>query len=119
MVSRLKPQFNKHCIRIWSILEAALLTTAATAASSLPRAVPLMHTQGNFNRFLIKVTPEGSSRGFQIPYIQNLINMEPCTLWGKFLLREREEYAFSGPQVRACREQQPGALTVRELCNHC
>ena len=113
MVSRLKPQFNKHCIRIWSILKTALLATAATAASSLPRAVPLMHTQGNFNRFLIKVTPEGSSRGFQIPYIQNLINMEPCTLWGKFLVREREEYSFSGPQARACREQQPGALSSK------
>ena len=39
--------------------------------------------------------------------------MEPCTLWGKFLLREREGYAFSGPQVRACREQQPGALNSK------
>ena len=39
--------------------------------------------------------------------------MEPCTLWGKFLLGEREEYAFSGPQVRACREQQPGALSSK------
>ena len=29
---------------------------------------------------------------------------------GKFLLKEREEYAFPGPQVQACTEQQPGAL---------
>ena len=39
--------------------------------------------------------------------------MEPCTLLGEFLLGEREEYAFSGPQVRACREQQPGALSSK------
>ena len=36
--------------------------------------------------------------------------MEPCTLWGKFLVEEREEWAFSEPQVRACMGQQPGAL---------
>ena len=113
MVSRLKPQFNEHCIRIWSILKTALLATAATAASSLPRAVPLMHTQGNFNHLLIKVATEGSSRGIQIPYIQSLISMEPCTLWGKFLVSGREEHSFSGPQARACREQQPGALNSR------
>ena len=62
---------------------------------------------------MIKVAPEGSLQGFQTPYIQDLINMEPCTLWGKFLLGEREDYAFSGPQVRACRGQQPGALSSK------
>ena len=36
--------------------------------------------------------------------------MDPCTLWGKFLVEEREEWAFSEPQVRACMGQQPGAL---------
>ena len=72
-----------------------------------------MHTQENFNRFVIKVAPESSLQVFQIHYIQDLINMEPCTLWGKFLLGEREGYAFSGPQVRACREQQPGALSSK------
>ena len=39
--------------------------------------------------------------------------MEPSTLWGKFLVREREEYAFSGPQVWACVEQQLGALNSK------
>ena len=32
---------------------------------------------------------------------------------GKFLLEEREEDAFSGPQVRACMGQQPGALNSK------
>ena len=36
--------------------------------------------------------------------------MEPCTLWVKFLLEEREENPFSEPQVRTCMGQQPGAL---------
>ena len=72
-----------------------------------------MHTQEDFNRFVTKVAPEGSLQGFQIPYIEDLINMEPCTLWGRFLLKEREEYAFSGPQVRACMGQQPGALNSK------
>ena len=72
-----------------------------------------MHTQGNFNRFLIKVAPEGSLQGFTTPYIQDLISMEPCTLRGKLLSGEREGYAFSGPQVRACREQQPSALSSK------
>ena len=40
--------------------------------------------------------------------------MEPCTLWGKFLLGEREGHAFFGPQVRACREQQPGTLSGKK-----
>ena len=48
-----------------------------------------MHTQGSFNRFVIKVTPESSLQGFQTPYIQDLINMELCTLWGKLFLGER------------------------------
>ena len=72
-----------------------------------------MHTQENFNRFVFKVAPKGSLQGFQSPYIEDLINMEPCTLWGKFLLEEREEYAFSGPQVRACMGQQPSALSSK------
>ena len=94
-------------------LQAVLLATAATTAASLPKEVPLMHTQEDFNRFVTKVAPEGSLQGFQIPYIEDLINMEPCTLWGRFLLKEREEYAFSGPQVRACMGQQPGALSSK------
>ena len=84
-------------------MKTALLATAATAVNSLPREVPLMHTQENFNRFVIKVAPESSLQVFQIHYIQDLINMEPCTLWGKFLLGERKGHAFFGPQVRACR----------------
>ena len=94
-------------------LKTALLATAATTANSAPREVPLVHTQENSNRFLIKVAPEGSLQDFQIPYIGDLINMEPCTLWGKSLLEEREEYAFSGPQARACMGQQPGALSSK------
>ena len=62
-------------------------TSCFLAGASLPREVPLMHTQEDFNRFVIKVAPEGSMQGFQIPYIGNFSNMEPCTLWGKFLLR--------------------------------
>ena len=72
-----------------------------------------MHAQRNFSRRVVKFAPEGNLQGFQILYIQVLINMEPCTLLGEFLLGEREEYAFSGPQVRACREQQPGALSSK------
>ena len=78
-----------------------------------------MHTYEDFNRCVIKVAPEGSMQGFQIPYIGGFINMEPCTLWGKFLLIEREKYAFSGPQARACMGQQPGALSSKEPCNRC
>ena len=82
-------------------------------AASLPREEPFMHTQRDFNPFVIKVAPESSLQGFQIPYIEGLIDMEPGTLWGKFLLRRREGYAFSGPQVRACMRQQPGALSSK------
>ena len=71
-----------------------------------------MHTQEDFNRFAINVAPEGSLQGFHIPYIKNLINMEPCALWAKFL-EEPEESAFSGPQNRACMGQQPGALNSK------
>ena len=72
-----------------------------------------MHTQEDFNRFVIKVAPEGSLQGFHIPYTEDLISMEPCTLWAKFLLEEREEAAFSGPQIRAYMGQQPGALNSK------
>ena len=72
-----------------------------------------MHTQEDFNRLVIKVAPEGSLQGFHIPYIEDPIDMEPCTLWTKFLLEEREEAALSGPQIRACRGQQPGALNTK------
>ena len=94
-------------------MKTALLATAATATNSSLRVVPLMHMQGNFNRFTIKVAPGGSLQGFPTPYIQDLISIEPCTLWGKFLSGEREGYAFSGTQARACREQQPGALSSK------
>ena len=72
-----------------------------------------MHTQEEFNRFALKVSVEDSLQGFQIPYIEDLIDIEPCTLWGKFLLKEREKYAFSGPQARAYMRQQPGALSSK------
>ena len=39
-------------------LKAALLATATTAATSLPREAPFMHTQEDFNRFVIKVAPD-------------------------------------------------------------
>ena len=78
-----------------------------------------MHMQEDFNRLVIKVAPEGSPQGFHIPYIEDPINMEPCTLWAKFLLEEREEAAFSGPQIRACRGQQPGALNTSGPCSRC
>ena len=94
-------------------LKTALLATSATAASSLPREVPLMHTQENSNRFVIKVAPEGSLQGFQIPYIEDLIHIEPCTLRGKPLLKERKECAFSEPQFRAYMGQQPGGLSSK------
>ena len=84
------------------------------AGASLPRGVPLMHTYEDFNRCVIKVAPEGSMQGFQIPYIGSFSNMEPCTLWGKFLLRGGEKYAFPGPQARACIGQQPGAPSSKK-----
>ena len=76
------------------------------------------HAEG-LHPFVSKVAPEGSLQGFQIPYIGGLINMEPRTLWGKLLLKEREEYAFSEPQVRTCMGQQPGALSSKEACSRC
>ena len=39
------------------------------AAASLPKGVPLMHTQEK-QAFVIEVAPEGSLQGFQIPYIE-------------------------------------------------
>ena len=73
-----------------------------------------MHTQVDLNRIVIKVTPEGSMQGFPIPYSEGFINMEPCTLWGKFLVIEREKYAFPGPQARARMGQQPSALSSKK-----
>ena len=72
-----------------------------------------MHTQEHFNCFVTKVAPQGSLQGFHILYIKDLINMEPCTLWGKFLLGERDEAAFSGPQARACMGQHPDTLNSK------
>ena len=91
----------------------ALLATATAAANSLPREMPLMHKQENFNPFVFKTAPKGSLQDFQNPYIEDLTNMEPCILWGKFLLEEREEYAFSRLQARACMGQQPSALSSK------
>ena len=59
-------------------LTTALLATATAAANSLPREMPLMHKQENFNPFVFKVAPKGSLQGFQNPYIEDLTNMEPC-----------------------------------------
>ena len=72
-----------------------------------------MHTQEEFNRFALRLSLRDNLQGFQIPYIEDLIDIEPCTLWGKFLLKEREKYAFSGPQARAYMRQQPGALSSK------
>ena len=78
-------------------------------ATSLPKEVPIMHMRKSFNPLVNKVAPAGNLQG-QIPYTEGLTNMEPNTLWRKLLLREHEEYAFSGTQVRVCMGQQPGAL---------
>ena len=42
--------------------------------------------QEDFNRLVFKVATKGSLQGFQCPYSEDLINLEPCTLWGKYLL---------------------------------
>ena len=72
-----------------------------------------MHMQEDFNRLVFKVATKGSLQGFQCPYIEDLINLEPCTLWGKYLLEVREEYAFSRPQVQACMGHQPSTLSSK------
>ena len=72
-----------------------------------------MHTQKNLNRCVFKVAPKGNLQGFQSSYIEDLINLEPCTLWGESLLEVREEYAFSGPQVRACMGHQSSTMSSK------
>ena len=47
------------------------------AATSVPRKVPLIHTQEDFNRFVLKVAPNSSLQGRQTSYIEGLISMEP------------------------------------------
>ena len=71
-----------------------------------------MHTQEDFNRFVIKVAPEGSLQGFHIPYIEDPINMEPCTLWAKFLLESAKSCLFWTPDP-GVQGQQPGALNTK------
>ena len=39
---------------------------------------------------------EGSLQGFHIPDTEELINMEPCTLWAKFLLKSAKKLLFLG-----------------------
>ena len=75
-------------------LKSALLATVATAAASLSREMPLMHTQEDFNHVVFKVAPEGSLQGSQTPYIEDLINMEPCTLWGNSFWRNLKNVPF-------------------------
>ena len=83
-------------------LQAALVATAATTAASLPKEVPLMHMQEDFNRLVIKVAPEGSPQGFHIPYIEAPINMEPCTLWASSSWKSAKRLPFwtSDPGVQ-------------------
>ena len=64
-------------------LKTALLTTAATAASGLPREVPLMHRRENPNRFVIKVAPEGSLQAPRFPTSRTSSIWNPAPLWSK------------------------------------
>ena len=63
----------------------AVCTSWYLATTSLPREVPLMHTQEDFNRFVIKVAPDSSMQSCQTQHIKELISMEPRTWWRKFL----------------------------------
>ena len=54
-----------------------MLAIAATTVASLPKEVPLMHTQVDFNRFVTKTAPDGSLQGFRIPYIEDLSTRSP------------------------------------------
>ena len=121
LAARLRPEANPQpktkaepaVRRRPGALRAVLVATAATTAASWPKEVPLVHTQANFNRFAVKEAPEGSLQGFYTPYNEDLISMEPCTLWTKFLLKERGGALFSGPQIQACSGQQPGATNSK------
>ena len=104
--ARAKPAVKKRP----GALRAAVIATAAATIASSTEKVPLMHTQADCNCFLIKIAPEGSLQGSQISCTRDLIDMKPGTLWGKFLLRECEEHASSGPQAKARMWQQPGTL---------
>ena len=69
--------------------------------------------QEDFNRLVFKVATKGSLQGFQCPYSEDLINLEPCTLWGKYLLEVRKNYACYKPQVQACMGHQPSTLSSK------
>ena len=70
-----------------------------------------MHTQEDFNRFVIKVAPDSSMQSCQTQHIKELISMEPRTWWRKFLGKKGKEFAFSGPQAWACAKQPLGAAS--------
>ena len=77
-----------------------------------------MHTQKTSTASESKVAPEAVYRSSKIHYIQDLINMEPCTLWGKFLLGECKGHAFFGPQARACRSS-TRCVNSKRARHHC
>ena len=92
-----------------------MVATTATIGASLPKEVPLRHTQEDVTRFVFKVAPESSLQGFRIPYTEGLISMKPCILGAKFLLKERDEVVLSGPQIRTYMGQQPGARDSKAM----
>ena len=72
-----------------------------------------MHTQVDFTALSPRQHQMAACKASAFP-TSRVYQHRALYLWGRFLLREREEYPLPGPQVWACMGQQPGALSSKK-----
>ena len=77
-----------------------------------------MHTQVDFTALSPRQHQMAACKASASP-TSRVYQHGPLYLWGRFLLREREEYPLPGPQVWACMGQQPGELCSRGPVSRC
>ena len=57
----------------------------------------MLHSQEKSYQFVYKVVPEACLPGLKIPAVEDLLNMELCTLWIRFKAAGGAEEQFDGP----------------------
>ena len=95
-----------------ALLKLAVTATLLQTGGTLPVAVSVTHSQETFNQYVYKVVPGECTPGLRVPFVEDLLNSNPCRLWADFK-QSGDALDFSAPRVTASLGIQPGVLNSK------
>ena len=78
----------------------------------MPVNVSVIHSQEAFNQYVYKVIPGECTPGLRVPFVEDLLNSNPCRMWAEFQ-QDNSTTTFSASHVTASLGIQPGILSSK------